>query len=139
MMKLGEAIRLGASMHPQAFGVFFADAEGAGVNTVGEIAFTCALGGALVAVGDAAGDWPFLALHRRWKRTLSLPAASPCECSPTCLRETGYGVVRELIAHLNNTHRWSREAIADWVELQELQLIERSAEELPASAVFVPA
>lgn len=108
-MRLSEAIRLGATMKPQAFCYFFKDGA------------TCAQGSALDAVGRLSGDavtchdavaqlWP-------WASPLTLHAER-FSC-PAC--GLNYGVLRmaTLIAHLNNDHEWTRERIADFVELHE--------------------
>ena len=105
-MRLSEAIRLGAMMKPQAFGVLIDDNGG-----------TCALGAAYDAVGikfDASGipngylDELDLWLHR----IIELQAATCPECG---LNTPAIG----LIPHLNDAHRWTRQRIADFVGLYE--------------------
>jgi len=100
-MTLSEAIRLGAMLHPQTFNRKF-DA----VN--GVVTATCALGAA-----EKAG-YPFL-------DTLS-GAVTNC---PMC---SGFAPFHRIIAHLNDDHRLTREAIADWVASIEV------ADESPAAA-----
>jgi hypothetical protein len=94
-MKLSEAIRLGAMLKPQGFGL------GSG-NPRAEA--TCALGAAYEAA-RVTGSWPSL--------LLVFPQLKHIEelACPVC-RDKQDG----LIAHLNDDHRWSREQIADWVE-----------------------
>lgn len=108
-MKLSEAIRLGAMNRAQAFFRFFRDDA------------TCANGAALDACGlldmsiDALDSRHNFALLGRFPIIGSLPRGCP---------ECGYESYGEFkIAHLNDTHRWTREQIADWVET-----IERRAE-----------
>lgn len=96
-MRLSESIRLGAMLRPQAFGVT--------ANATG----TCALGGALAAIGvagtynDALDHWP----------VASLKVQHPIHDYEHVL----YGVVRSL----NDEHRWTRAQIADWVATIEAQ------------------
>jgi hypothetical protein len=94
-MRLSEAIRLGTMLTPQAFRAVFTG-DGA-----------CAWGAALLAVGAtrelavrsaALGRWP-------WAFLVSV------NC-PSCGRSR---LVCEVIAHLNDDHRWTREAIGGWV------------------------
>lgn len=101
-MKLSEAIRLGAAMKPQAFDAYF-DNGG-----------TCALGAAGDALGDVHLDdnipntWP-----KEWSATEERIAKAGC---PECGETKG---VSRIVPHLNDYHRWTRERIADFVELHE--------------------
>lgn len=96
-MKLSEAIRLGSMLRPQAFGGLFV-ANG-----------SCALGAAEEAAG---GRWMLL-----WLDHPSMFA--PC---PDCQRQIkGLGMDMPTIAHLNDSHSWTRERIADWVATIEPQ------------------
>ncbi len=114
MMKLSEAIRLGAMLRPQAFGV--------GSDENGD----CALGAAVRAAscpihaardGDASTreEKPGVAMVSvdfpiEW----NLAYFSTCpECAETLPRYS-------LIPHLNDKHRWTREQIADLVKVWEL-------------------
>ena len=94
-MKLSEAIRLGAMLHPQCFGGYYTtDGEG-------RVHATCAL--------EAAARAGY-----RDDRTVLL---RPAHC-PAC----GLGwteALRAVVAHLNDHHMWTREAIADWVATYE--------------------
>lgn len=107
VVALSEAIRLGAMIRPQGFGsVYTYDVvTGARVGS-------CALGAALEA------GW----VHKPVQRRVPCPAAS---CEHT-IPELLCGVV-----HLNDRHRWSREQIADWVEMAE-----RAPEPAPPQAVL---
>ena len=93
-LRLSEAIKLGAMDGPQCFDVY-EQLDGA----------TCAIGAALKAIGDKSEDycavvfWPWL--------------DSVCVRCPEC---SAYQTSPEVVmAHLNDTHRWTREEIADWV------------------------
>lgn len=100
-----DAIRLGSLLNPQGYGEFY------GFYDLAQ--HTCALGAAADAIGttfidevDVVHVWP-------WIQTVqvSCPAGTLCvdHVSP----------VTELIPHLNDDHRWTRERIADWVERLE--------------------
>lgn len=101
-MKLSEAIRLGSLLKPQAFGDMWVG--------VGSCAFGAAYdaAGITITTTEASDIWPWL--------------DAPMKC-PVC------GALEELVtfvisAHLNDTHRWTREEIADWVATVEPQEIE---------------
>ncbi len=94
-MRLSEAIRLGATMKPQHFGMY-RDVEGKA---------TCAMGAAF----DAIGEDTWITGWDETNRSLNLGKCPECR---------GF-VVGNLIVHLNDNHRWSRERIADFVELHE--------------------
>jgi hypothetical protein len=93
-MKLSEAILLGAMMSPQAFRALFRD-EGA-----------CALGAALLAVGPIS-EPAIRSVLKRWPWAMTVSTDCP-GCGHSC---PVFGV----ITHLNDTHRWTREQIAEWV------------------------
>lgn len=107
-MKLSEAIRLGSMVHPQGFG------KSRQVDYRG-ITHTCALGAVTTAIGNPAYE----AMH------VLLPALNWMSTCPACnlfSRSPGVGAgMPILIAHLNDSHHWTREAIADWVEQLEAQ------------------
>jgi hypothetical protein len=94
-MKLSEAIRLGAMLHPQCYGMSMRFATGSD-----RVIATCALGAA-----EAAGYSWGLEGNRQMVRC-PLDAAVSMSLSA-------------MIAHLNDVHLWTREAIADWVETVE--------------------
>ena len=112
-MKLSEAIRLGAMLRPQGFGaVFYSD---------GGVMKSCALGAAGEAVGVMRGelyrspaDQEWAELQKFFPILLSIPQW-PCE------HKGFWAGVSSAIGHLNDTHRWTREQIADWVEGIECQ------------------
>jgi hypothetical protein len=109
-MRLSEAMRLGALLSPQGFGP---------TGMVGEA--RCALGAALEATQAAPRGlrglstaayslvnrgWPWLFVRR-----VSCPVCADCPGWPPAI----------VIGHLNDQHRWTRAAIADWVETLETQ------------------
>src|SRR5438128_301309 len=81
-------------MTSQAFRVLF-KADGA-----------CALGAALLAVG-VAPEQAGRSVRRRWPWAFAVSV----DC-PSCGRSR---LVCEVIVHLNDNHRWTRERIAAWV------------------------
>lgn len=114
-MKLSEAIRLGAMTGPQCFEAFHTW-NGA----------TCAMGAAYRAVGIS---YEFAAIVQppEWEAFLDRS-----ECCPAC--EFGATDMQGIIFHLNDEHKWTREAIADFVEQ-----IERAAEQTPQESELTTA
>lgn len=119
------AMRAGIAMRPvQAFSRFWdADTKA-----------TCANGAVLEAIFDEPPtmEW-FLAhyeqirevFHRDFAYLRGVKIALPCECdylvngpSDTDLYATAFNP-SDIVVHLNNYHRWSREEIADWFETVE--------------------
>jgi hypothetical protein len=113
MMKLSEAIRLGAMLGPQAFGCL--EYNGA----------TCALGAAYKALG----------ITKPSEMNLGEPFEN-ITC-PEC-GDVGRGDSLVTIAHLNDIHRWTREHIAEQVEIWERELEAQQQAAQPAQ-VEVPA
>ena len=93
-MRLSEAIQLGAMMTPQAFRTLF---KGDGA---------CALGAAMLAVG-VAPEQAGRSLRKRWPWAFAVSV----NC-PSCGRSH---LVCQVIVHLNDDHRWTREKIGAWV------------------------
>ncbi len=100
-MKLSEAIRLGATMKPQGFGM---DAYGS---------HSCALTAACDAVGLETSNAGITELNRRYAW-----ASSVRPMCPACHEHNGH-LVTGMCAHLNDDHGWTREQIAGWVETLE--------------------
>ena len=94
-MRLSEAIRLGTMMTSQAFRAVFTG-DGA-----------CAWGAALLAVGAPPERAVRSAALSRWPWAFAVSV----NC-PSCRRSR---LVCEVIAHLNDDHRWAREKIGTWV------------------------
>ena len=112
-MKLSEAIRLGSMMKPQCFGLMHDDGA------------TCAFGAALDAIGklhECYSEEP-----QEWHDTGAFIAECP-QCHDTMRYVDQYKA--NTLAHLNDTHRWTREQIADWVSTIEAQT-EQPATEQP--------
>ena len=109
-MRLSEAIRLGAMLHPQCFGALYEYRPGPADVTANQqlprrvwrtrgVMKSCALGAALMA--GYSDEFEKESIKRR----------CPACRAPDCLTHT--------ISHLNDRHRWTREAIADWVQTIE--------------------
>ena len=94
-MRLSEAIRMGTLMGSQAFRTLV---TGDG---------TCAWGAALLAVGAASERTVRSTARQRWPWAFGVSA----NC-PGCGRSR---LICEVIAHLNDDHRWTRERIGVWV------------------------
>lgn len=109
-MKLSDAIRLGAMLGPQLRGGMYLPSSGG----------SCALGAAILAIGKMddvrrtqqlpnQGGLRFRDITPASWRWIQADRTCP-EChagSPTS--------TYKLIAHLNDSHWWTREQIADWV------------------------
>ncbi len=109
-MKLSEAIRLGSTMRPQIFNATLRR-EGA-----------CALGAAALALGCdeyTVGRFSFSGTFPILKQLTSF--------------QLGKETMQVIIIKLNDNERWTREKIADWVELEEVAFLgkETAPEEMP--------
>ncbi len=93
-MKLSDAIQLGAMITSQAFRALFKD-DGA-----------CALGAALLAVGVSPKE-ARCSVRKLWPWALAVNADCPSCGLPR--------LVCQIIVHLNDDHRWTREKIGAWV------------------------
>ena len=115
-VKLSEAMRLGAMLSEQGYGIRAMTGED-----------RCALGAALAAVHTSELDPPlhpksrwhvadsYAAVRTHWPWTLTQTGSCP-----VCARASGSGWrVLRLIAHLNDQHRWTREQTAAWVAMIE--------------------
>lgn len=106
-MKLSDAIRLGAMLRPvQAFYRLYDPGTGG----------SCALGAAAEAIGSGVfPDGYTVDAHARVPREWYV--LRPTTMCPHCERSPAGAIqIDHVIVHLNNEHRWTREAIADWVE-----------------------
>lgn len=120
-LRFYEAIRLGAAMKPQAFGLLLSlDKQR-----------TCAYGAALDAVGlltdenlravryiDGIGDHGqgFALLMDATQRMRSLfPFTLSSIACPLCCRDAVESPI-SLVTHLNDHHRWTRNQIADFIQ-----------------------
>lgn len=114
-MKLSEAILLGSTLRPQCRFEAFSRRGG-----------SCAFGAALEAMGTTRDTaitefWPWLN-----GKTLVCPACAVTEV-------VGAAIIS---SHLNDSHGWSRERIAEWVATvepteSEPQVTEESPSEVP--------
>lgn len=100
-LKLSEAIRLGSMMKPQAY-------------TDAEIGASCALEAACEAIGLAACEWV------RLDSQYPILDRADIHC-PLCSSTDDQEAFEEVVYHLNDDHKWSRERIADFVETIENQ------------------
>lgn len=123
-MRLSEAIRLGSMLAPKLIG------DLTGERKDGQIG-TCALGAAYMAInckgepaiaeGDVLGFRGSLIRKGQtvtlyvtpwwWRKLLDREVVCPM-CGQR-------DFLKRVVAHLNDSHLWSRELIADWVEKQE--------------------
>lgn len=111
-MKLSEAIREGAKLSGQAFGYMTRGGN------------ACALG--------AASEWDMFCNGFRYMRITELfpillsVVEKPCKCEYVGADNWGVQYHGDqfgpIITHLNDHHLWSREAIAEWVEVVENKL-----------------
>jgi uncharacterized protein YaiE (UPF0345 family) len=100
-MRLSEAILEGVKKDGyQTFGTYFDRDE------MGNIVGCCALGAALIAIGmpDACVSSHFRQ-NALWSNSISCP-----ECDEMTV------VPGAMVPHLNDRHRWTREAIAVWLD-----------------------
>lgn len=130
MMTLNEAIRKGCQSHPKQVYYVLHDPEKGNDNA-------CILGAAIFGVADtlpskATRDVNML---KTLFPELVEPAGCPFRCKTWAhcndgeMRRTDIKILRDVLAHLNNDHKWSREAIAEWVEPHpELHLSTPTAE-----------
>ena len=95
-MKLSEAIRLGAMLYPQGRVLLFNAGR------------ACALGSALAALGmsDFTDGCTVIRKHYPFLKTERV-------CPACGGKDSMFFIVGE---HLNDTHNWTREHIADWVQ-----------------------
>lgn len=111
-MKLSEAIREGAKKRPQAFGAYFK-------RDNNDILCSCALGAAYENLRDITrpqglSTEDYLIDSYPWL------ADDINERCPTedCSSLDADAKRLDVVAHLNDEHKWTREAIADWLESQ---------------------
>lgn len=109
-----EAIREGAPLRPQGFGWTFAEGR------------TCSIGAGLEAMGclewhtqSDPSDASYQAINASYPY---LMAARPIFCSQPCGEGSNKATLYSHIVHLNDDHKMSREAIADWLEREEEKL-----------------
>jgi hypothetical protein len=125
---LSDAIRIGATLRPQTFNSWFFNGK------------SCAMGAAIEGLTGEFCDGIDLVsrerlddleevLHRRYQPILK----QRLEC-PHCPREREF--LSDLIIHLNDTHKLTREVIADFVQSVEEQIGYVTLSESTADAVI---
>lgn len=108
-MNLATAIRKGAEQHPQGFGDFF-------IMRGGRVVASCAMGAATVGLlGIAARENALM--REQFPELVQCPFAA-CPVAG-CQSAAKWWTLEMHITHLNDGHRWSREAIADWLDREE--------------------
>lgn len=103
-MKLSEAIMLNGMDKPQGYGSV----------SIASVDAPCALGGALQSIGKQTldPDQDYSIIETEW------PWVNGSFACPECKQPNrGHSVVW----HLNDTHRWTRAQIAEWVSTIEPQ------------------
>lgn len=113
-MRLSEAIRLGAMLNHQEHWYLKNDLNGG----------TCAFGAVAEAFGvdPAAEEFVFAALRTKYPWLLNDARCPACHAIVGAWRRFRHEEVdvEDVVIHLNDDHRWSRERIAFWVETVEL-------------------
>ncbi len=138
MMRLSEAIRLGAVLKPQAHD-----------GTIISETHTCALGAAIEGAGiparaldkgelmttgrghgEARGGEQAYTLPVEWMKTMRRISDSFFCPVQYCTDFLSMCSGARIIAHLNDSHKWTREQIADYVEQFEEKSNEETCEEV---------
>lgn len=121
-MRLSEGMFLGSAIHPQGFGALAAYDKGGTVRT-------CALGAALVAVGAINKDGEIVGGRIRaciyqqlWPEIAGIDEVKCPVCPSFARNQDSNLAVVNMITHLNDNHRWSREKIAEWAAGLEQQI-----------------
>ena len=118
-MKLSDAIREGCENSGQSFGRLWRDDEG---NYK-----TCVLGAIMDAHGVGSKNFTGLRVIRTSFPVLMLSVREcPVGCSLSYMNVNTYNIkamidpsdfrLRDVMVHLNNHHKWSREKIAGWID-----------------------
>jgi hypothetical protein len=113
MLKLSEAIRLGSMMVPKTTRALFC------FDGDGQVIAACALGAARLALGPkwASKSAEDLIFIREWEDLFRIqvhnPVHDPAFSFPNIRR------LDDVIISLNDGYGWTRQRIADWVELIE--------------------
>lgn len=110
-LTLPQAIRLGATMKPQHHDEDYFFKKTGLLGWFGPTC-SCAMGAAI----DACGlDAHRISGERGWPTSWEPFLLTAAECPACWIVEDGYGIA----THLNDHHRWTREAIANWIEAVE--------------------
>ena len=107
-LSLNEAIRIGCQLRGECRDVF--------INEDGDC---CAIGAAYVGSIDRNATLSDTFMYTNWKNSLvslfpelDKPVTLICKCS----HDGGTRKMINIISHLHLTHKWSREAIAEWAD-----------------------
>lgn len=113
-MRLCDAIREGAKKRPQAFEEYF-DEDNTELSEEAEPTLcSCALGAAFEGVNVGPGVECNSGTLRKLFPVLKRDGV---ECPvEVCEERFADAPLINVVAHLNDYHRWQREEIADWVE-----------------------
>lgn len=126
-MRLSEALRLGATLHRQTFGRLYTRN-----SRTGEIVATCAMGSVLAACGTLDVSNSYSELPEEIHASLLTEVMIPDLAQPVRIDSA--------IVYFNDCKYWTRERIADWVEIQEntapqlLKLLS-ARQEVPAETI----
>ena len=101
-MKLSEAIRMNGMMKPQGFGA----------ESYLSLEAPCALGGALQMIGKLPHSRDYFLPITIWEFLMNRAKCPACSYSR-------HISVLGVLTHLNDSHKWTRSQIADWVETVE--------------------
>lgn len=107
-LSLANAIRLGSMLHPQGYHRYVKSTTNPDRTVT--VTATCALGAAAVAIGKKRLTDNYADSLEYWHSELS--GRSTCPVCPYIFASTR----ENIIAHLNDHHKWTREDIADWVD-----------------------
>jgi len=98
-MNLSTAIRIGAALRPQAFGTHFKKGG------------SCVIGAALEGAGFYVYD---SGIHQtESNKSFTLLSKENIQCPVCSVEGAGWKIISMC---LNDTHKWTRESIADWIE-----------------------
>jgi hypothetical protein len=123
-IKLSDAIKLGAMLKPQ----------GRGADSISSADESCAIGAALdacgVPVSQRLGRFGYVEANMRWHFLFDMRD----RCCPECGLVAN---VMDIIWHLNDVHKLTREAIADFIATIEPveQSTDADASSLPDAVV----
>lgn len=142
-MKLSEAIRAGAKIRPQAYGSFHTTRSfGNFLRALAGMkpkAASCALGAAYEAGGLGSRITTSPIAHRTFRGSVEAGETVEVMLHPDewnavfylsldCPQCDTHDALNKLIPHLNDTHRWTREEIALFVERLERVAARRERE-----------
>lgn len=122
-MQLSEAIREGAKIRPQAFDEYFDDFDTELPEDAEPEICSCVLGAAFEAVaGGPFFDDPASPCTAAWlTATFPVLEVQGVVCPVETCEEDPGAYLFNVVTHLNDHHRWTREDIADFVERIEAQ------------------